>query len=68
MNFKIENENKIIIPDIIMRKYDLKPNDKFECVFENDRIILIPKKNHEANYVEKLKVLTDDTINALREE
>lgn len=44
MNFKIENENKIIIPDIIMRKYDLKPNDKFECVFENDRIILIPKK------------------------
>lgn len=68
MNFEIENGNKITIPDILMRKYDIRIGDVFECELENDRIILIPRKNHDANYVEKLKVLTDDTIDALNED
>ena len=55
MNFEVEKGNKITIPDILMRKYDLRVGDIFECELENDRIILIPKKNHDANYVEKLK-------------
>ena len=68
MNFEIEKGNKITIPDILMRKYDLREKDVFELELENDRIILIPKKNHDANYVEKLKGLTDDTIDAWRED
>ncbi|MFR9275084.1 AbrB/MazE/SpoVT family DNA-binding domain-containing protein [Finegoldia magna] len=68
MNFEIEKGNKITIPDILMRKYDLREKDVFELELENDRIVLIPKKNHDANYVEKLKVLTDDTIDALHED
>ncbi|EXF27760.1 MAG: AbrB/MazE/SpoVT family DNA-binding domain-containing protein [Finegoldia magna] len=68
MNFEIEKGNKITIPDILMRKYDLREKDVFELELENDRIILIPKKNHDANYVEKLKGLTDDTIDALHED
>lgn len=68
MNFEIEKGNKITISDILMRKYDLRLGDIFECELENDRIILIPRKNHDANYVEKLKVLTDDTIDALNED
>lgn len=60
MNFEIEKGNKITIPDILMRKYDLREKDVFELELENDRIILIPKKNHDANYVEKLKGLTDE--------
>ena len=51
-----------------MRKYDLREKDVFELELENDRIVLIPKKNHDANYVEKLKGLTDDTIDALNED
>ncbi|OXZ31410.1 AbrB family transcriptional regulator [Finegoldia magna] len=68
MNFEIEKGNKITIPDILMRKYDLREKDVFELELENDRIVLIPKKNNDANYVEKLKVLTDDTIDALHED
>ncbi len=68
MNFEVEKGNKITIPDILMRKYDLRVGDIFECELENDKIILIPKKNHDANYIEKLKGLTDDTIDALGED
>ncbi len=68
MKMEIQKGNKIQIPDIIMRKYDLREEDVFECEFENDRIILIPEKNHVANYIETLKGLTDETIEALGEE
>ena len=30
MNFEIEKGNKITIPDILMRKYDLREKDVFE--------------------------------------